>query len=111
MNKLDCSVERGKLLSQGILVQVKILSVANISKRKEMDYLIEALKCFNSSKIYLTMVGLPNESGKQMMQKIKLILFPTLDEFLIVRFFYFNDVFILVSLTECSSLRVYEVLH
>lgn len=93
---------------------LKILSVANISKRKGTDYMIEALKCFDSSKVYLTMIGLPDESGKQMMQEINKVdsisYVGRVPHSKINEFFYSNDVFILPSLAEGSSLSVYEAI-
>lgn len=93
---------------------MKILSVANISKRKGTDYLIEALKCFDSSKVYLTMIGLPDESGKQMVQEINKVdsisYVGRVPHSKINGFFYSNDVFILPSLAEGSSLSVYEAI-
>lgn len=93
---------------------LKLLSVANISKRKGTDYLIEALKCFDSSKVYLTMIGLPDESGKQMVQEINKVdsvsYVGRVPHSKINEFFYSNDVFILPSLAEGSSLSVYEAI-
>ena len=93
---------------------LKVLSVANISIRKGSNYLIEALKSFAPSEVQLTMIGVPDKDGEKMLQDVDGIssikYVGRVPHTEIYKYFDSNDLFVLPSLAEGSSLSVYEAI-
>lgn len=93
---------------------LKLLTVANISKRKGSNYLIEAMKYFKSCEVQLTMIGVPDEDGKKMLAEAKKVdsisYLGRIPHSEISQYFNQNDIYVLPSLAEGSSLSVYEAI-
>ena len=93
---------------------LRVLSVANISKRKGSNYLIEAVKKFAPSEVQLTMIGVPDKDGEKMLMEVDEIssiqYIGRVPHTEIYKYFDSNDIFVLPSLAEGSSLSVYEAI-
>ena len=98
--------QKGKKLS--------LLIVANISKRKGIDYLIKAMEGLQGKAVQLNMIGAPDTGGEILLDKIKqasnINYYGKIPHAEIHKFFDQSDVFVLPSLAEGSSLSVYEAI-
>ncbi len=98
--------QKGKKLS--------LLIVANISKRKGIDYLIKAMESLQGKAVQLNMIGAPDTGGEILLDKIKqasnINYYGKIPHAEIHKFFDQSDVFVLPSLAEGSSLSVYEAI-
>lgn len=94
--------------------ELSLLIVANISKRKGIDYLIKAMESLQEEKIHLNMIGVPDTGGEDLLRQIKQVsnitYYGKVPHSEIHKYFDQNDVFILPSLAEGSSLSVYEAI-
>lgn len=93
---------------------LRLITVASISRRKGIDFLVEAMKQLNDMPVQLSLIGLPTEDGKEILEDIKNIsnisYIGAVPHKNIGDYYNKNDVFILPSLAEGSSLSVYEAL-
>ena len=103
---------RERIYTQGDVL--RLITVASVSRRKGINFLIEAMKQLQGMPVHLSLIGLPTEDGKKMLEDIKNIpnisYIGSVPHSKIGDYYDKNDVFILPSLAEGSSLSVYEAL-
>lgn len=91
-----------------------ILAVAAITKRKGIEYLIDAMGFLEDKPVHLELIGVPDADGEKMMSRISTMRNIThirnVPHSEINKHYAVNDIFILPSLAEGSSLSVYEAL-
>lgn len=93
---------------------LNILTIASVSKRKGLEYLINAIEKFNNNEIRLTFIGAWNSKERNLFDRLKknknINYIGTVPHSEIEVYFKRNDIFLLPSLAEGSSLSVYEAL-
>ncbi len=94
---------------------LRLLIVASISKRKGIDFLLDAMEQLKNESVKLSVIGVSTTSDGQelvdhmnSMENVEYI--GRVPHEQICEYFDINDVFILPSLAEGSSLSVYEAL-
>lgn len=92
--------------------KVKLLTIASISYRKGINFLVEAMKKMTNLPIQLTLIGSMYENDLAWeIEKTKNIIYKgTVAHETINNYYDENDIFILPSLAEGSSLSIYEAL-
>lgn len=95
--------------------RIKLITVAGIGLRKGINYLLDAMEQLVDENVHLTVYGVPlGQEGQMMlkrMDKAKNVTYAgTISHTEISRAYSENDVFVLPSLVEGSSLSTYEAL-
>lgn len=94
--------------------ELNLLIVASVSKRKGINYLIDAMTELQNQPVKLSVIGVPSIGEEDLilqMQKLKNVEYiGRVPHEQIPKYFENSDVFILPSLAEGSSLSVYEAL-
>lgn len=94
--------------------KLKLLIVASISKRKGMEYLLDAMEKLQGQPVKLSMIGVPVDGEQELINRMRgmnnVEYVGRIPHEQIHNYFENNDVFILPSLAEGSSLSVYEAL-
>lgn len=94
--------------------ELRLLIVASISKRKGMEFLLDAMEKVQNQPVKLSVIGVPSIGEEDLilqMQKLKNVEYiGRVPHEQIPKYYENRDVFILPSLAEGSSLSVYEAL-
>ncbi|MEQ3445178.1 glycosyltransferase family 4 protein [Enterococcus cecorum] len=94
--------------------ELRLLVVASISKRKGINYLLDAMEILQDYPVKLTVIGVPVNSEHSLINRIQNMnnveYIGRVPHEQIHNYYKQNDVFVLPSLAEGSSLSVYEAL-
>ncbi len=94
--------------------ELRLLVVASISKRKGMNYLLDAMEKLQGQPVKLSVIGVPVHGEQELINRMQSMnnveYVGRVPHEQIHSYFEKNDVFILPSLAEGSSLSVYEAL-
>lgn len=94
--------------------ELQLLVVASISKRKGMNYLLDAMEKLQNQPVKLSVIGVPVNGEEEILNRMQSMnnveYVGRVPHEQIHSYFENNDVFILPSLAEGSSLSVYEAL-
>lgn len=98
--------EKGKAL--------RLLTVAAINKRKGIEFLLNAMTALQGKPVHLNLIGVPDADGQKLLPIISemenVTYLGTVPHSQISQYYDNNDVFVLPSLAEGSSLSVYEAI-
>ena len=94
--------------------ELQLLVVASISKRKGMNYLLDAMEKLQNQPVKLSVIGVPVNGEEEILNRMQSMnnveYVGRVPHEQIHSYFENNEVFILPSLAEGSSLSVYEAL-
>ena len=94
--------------------ELKLLVVASISKRKGINYLLDAMEKLQNQPVKLSVIGVPVGGEQELVNRMQNMnnveYVGRVPHEQIHNYFENNDVFVLPSLAEGSSLSVYEAL-
>ena len=94
--------------------ELNLLIVASISKRKGMNFLLDAMEELKNQPVKLSVIGVPASKEQDLISRMENMenveYIGRIPHEQIYKYFEKNDVFILPSLAEGSSLSVYEAL-